>query len=57
MAKCHIPRGYTWQQVADQLRTIGVTLDAHPLPDGTYRAYVRKSKLTQFMNHLNPNQL
>ena len=28
-----------------------------PLPDGTYRDYVRKSKLTQFMNHLNPNQL
>jgi hypothetical protein len=53
MAKVHIPPGYTWQQVADQLKTIGVTLDGHQLPDGTYRAYVRKSNLKRFFNILN----
>jgi len=49
MAKVHIPPGYTWRQVADQLNTIGVTLDAHQLPDGTYRAYVRKDRLQRFL--------
>ena len=49
MAKVHIPPGYTWRQVADQLNTIGVTLDGHQLPDGTYRAYVRKDRLQRFL--------
>ena len=49
MAKVHIPAGYTWRQVAEQLKTIGITLDGHPLPDGTYRAYVRKDKVKHFL--------
>ena len=48
MAKVHIPPDYTWQQVAEELKTIGITLDGHQLPDGTYRAYVRKSNLRKF---------
>ncbi|MBQ3999311.1 MAG: hypothetical protein II644_08260 [Paludibacteraceae bacterium] len=55
MAKVHIPTGYTWRQVAEQLKTIGVTLDGHQLPDGTYRAYVRKKNLNLFINNLNPS--
>jgi len=48
-AKVKIPAGCTWRQVADQLNTIGVTLDAHQLPDGTYRAYVRKDRIQRFL--------
>ena len=56
MAKVEIPAGYTWRQVAEQLKTIGVTLDGHKLPDGTYRAYVRKDRVNQFLNlTLNPS--
>ena len=53
MAKVRIPDGYTWEQVAEQLRTIGVTLDRHQLADGTYRAYVRKKNLQKFVENLN----
>jgi len=53
MGKVKIPPGYTWQQVADQLKTIGITLDGHQLPDGTYRAYVRKSNLRKFFGIIN----
>ena len=49
MAKVQIPSGYTWRQVADQLKSIGVTLDRHQLPDGSYRAYVRKDHLQRFL--------
>ena len=56
MAKVKIPEGYTWRQVADMMKQIGVTLDGHQLADGTYRAYVRKSNLNQFINlTLNPS--
>ena len=53
VAKVHIPPGCTWQQVADQLKTIGMTLDRHQLADGTYRAYVRKNNLQKFVENLN----
>ena len=49
MAKITIPEGYTRQEMADVLKTIGVTLDGHPLSDGSYRAYVRKNKINQFL--------
>jgi len=49
MAKVHIPPGSTFEETAAQLATIGVTLDAHPLPDGTYRAYIRKDRLQRFL--------
>jgi hypothetical protein len=52
MAKVII-RNMSPQQAAQQLAQCGITLDTHQLPDGTYRAYVRKDKLatlTQFIN-------
>ena len=49
MAKVNIPPGCTWRQVADQLNTNGVTLHGHQLPDGSYRAYVRKDRLPRFL--------
>ena len=49
MAKVHIPPGSTFQEVAAQLASIGITLDAHQLPDGTYRAYVRASNREKFI--------
>ena len=52
MAKVIIPPGYTWRQVADELRSIGVTLDGHQLPDGSYRAYVRKDHMNTFLAHI-----
>ena len=57
MAKIRIPPGYTWRQIADQLATIGITLDAHQLADGSFRAYVRKRNLNLFINNLNLTQL
>ena len=55
MAKVHIPTGSTFQEVAAQLATIGITLDSHQLPDGTYRAYVRQSNREKFLLNLNLN--
>ena len=57
MAKVHIPPGSTFEETAAQLATIGITLDRHQLPDGTYRAYTRKDKLSLLLNHLNQQQL
>ena len=53
MAKVHIPTGSTFQEVAAQLATIGITLDSHQLPDGTYRAYVRQSNREKFLQVVN----
>ena len=43
------------KQAAEILAQTGITLDTHQLPDGTYRAYVRKDKIQSFyetiLNH------
>ena len=36
------------KQAAEILAQTGITLDTHKLPDGTYRAYVRKDKIQSF---------
>jgi hypothetical protein len=36
------------KQAAEILAQTGITLDTHQLPDGTYRAYVRKDKIQSF---------
>ena len=36
------------KQAANILAQTGITLDTHQLSDGTYRAYVRKDKMTLF---------
>jgi len=33
------------KEAAKKLAQSGITLDTHQLPDGTYRAYVRKDKI------------
>ena len=46
------------QEAAKILAQTGITLDKHQLPDGTYRAYVRKDKMPLFLsNNLKPTQL
>jgi hypothetical protein len=46
------------QEAANILAQTGITLDKHQLPDGTYRAYVRKDKIPLFLsNNLKPTQL
>ena len=57
MAKVIIPPGSTWLQVSGALKELGITLDRHRLPDGTYRAYVRKDKLNLLLSHLNTQPL
>ena len=52
MAKVII-RNMSLQQAAQQLAQCGITLDTHKLPDGTYRAYVRKDKLATFTQFIN----
>lgn len=52
MAKVRLPPGGDWRQAAEDLATIGVTLDRHQLPDGTYRAYVRQDKMNMFLTFL-----
>ena len=45
-------------EAAQILAQTGITLDKHQLPDGTYRAYVRKDKMPLFLsNNLKPTQL
>ena len=48
MAKVTI-RDMPLKQAANILAQSGITLDTHQLPDGTYRAYVRKDKIQTFM--------
>ena len=54
MAKVRI-RDRPLQEAAEMLAQTGITLDKHQLPDGTYRAYVRKDKIPLFyetiLNH------
>ena len=38
------------KQAAEILAQTGITLDTHQLPDGTYRAYVRKDKMPLFLS-------
>ena len=38
------------KQAANILAQTGITLDTHQLPDGTYRAYVRKDKMPLFLS-------
>ena len=57
MAKVIIPPGSTWLQVSGALKELGITLDRHRLPDGSYRAYVRKDKLNLLLSHLNTQPL
>ena len=52
MARVTIPEGYTPEQTAAELASIGITMGQR-LQDGTYRAYVRKENMALFMNHLN----
>ena len=47
MAKVRI-RDMPLKEAAKILAQSGITLDTHRLPDGTYRAYVRKDKISQF---------
>ena len=47
MAKIII-RDLPLKEAAEILAQSGITLDTHQLPDGTYRAYVRKDKIPQF---------
>ena len=51
MAKVTI-RDMPLKQAANILAQSGITLDTHQLPDGTYRAYVRKDKIQTFMRKL-----
>ena len=44
MAKVTI-RDMPLKEAAKILAQSGITLDTHQLPDGTYRAYVRKDKI------------
>ena len=57
MAKVKIPPGSTFEQTAAELASIGVTLDGHQLPDGSYRAYVRQENRQLFINHINQQSL
>ena len=47
MAKIRI-RDMPLKEAAKILAESGITLDTRRLPDGTYRAYVRKDKISQF---------
>ena len=47
MAKVTI-RDMPLKEAAKILAQSGITLDTHQLPDGTYRAYVRKDKIQSF---------
>lgn len=49
MAKVRIPTGCTFEEVAHELAAVGITLDGHCLPDGRYRAYVRKENMSTFV--------
>ena len=56
MAKVRIPAGYSLAKAAQELASIGVTLDPHPLQDGFYRAYIRKDKINQLLTFLTQSQ-
>jgi len=47
MAKVRI-RDMPLKEAAKILAESGITLDTRRLPDGSYRAYVRKDKISQF---------
>ena len=52
MAKARIPPSKSWDEVAAALREMGITLDRHRLPDGSFRAYVRKDHMERFLTQL-----
>jgi len=52
MAKIRI-RDRPLKEAAEMLAQSGITLDTHQLPDGSYRAYVRKDKMTLFNEFIN----
>ena len=52
MAKARIPPSKSWDEVAAALREMGITLDRHRLPDGSFRAYVRKDHMERFLSQL-----
>ena len=54
MAKVRIPKGMTLDELIAELAAIGITVDRHPLPDGTYRCYVPKSKINLFLGAVAP---
>ncbi|MBO4453837.1 MAG: hypothetical protein J5761_02145 [Paludibacteraceae bacterium] len=56
MARIHKPPDMTLPELAESLRPYGITI-GQQLPDGTYRAYVRKDHLQQFLSNLNIPQL
>ena len=42
----------TFEETARQLASIGITLDRHQLPDGSFRAYVRKDNINLLLTAL-----
>ena len=53
MAKILLPPNRSLDELADELAPLGITLDRHPLPDGSFRVYVRRSNLQTFLKFLN----
>ena len=49
MAKLRLPPNITLAEVIPQLAEIGITVDPHQLPDGSYRTYVRKDHMQRFL--------
>jgi hypothetical protein len=52
MAKLRLPPNITLAEVIPQLAEIGITVDPHQLPDGSYRTYVRKDHMPTFLANL-----
>ena len=53
MAKITLPPGASLDEVAAELQNVGMTLDRHRYPDGTYRVYVRKENMATFADFIN----
>ena len=52
MAKLRLPPDIPLAEVIPQLAEIGITVDPNPLPDGSYRTYVRKDHLARFLTYV-----
>jgi len=54
MAKIILHKNENIDTIAEQLKQSGITVDKHRLPDGTYRAYVRKENMAKFAELMKP---
>ncbi len=54
MAKIILHKNENIDTIAEQLKQSGITVDKHRLPDGTYRAYVRKENMAKFAELMQP---